>query len=407
MRSTPRVLSFIRIFTLLTLSVAGAGCGYGQVAETDSAGGVVHRIEVGAMPAAILHTNQFLEGKNVESRTMNHANAVTLKYALMAPSRSLQAATYKGAYQGIGVALHDFNPQLGNPVSAFIYQGATIVTMAPRLALNYEWNLGLAMGWRPYDAVDNPDNHVIGSRVTANITAELYLTYRLNRWLDVNAGVSFTHFSNGNTKIPNAGLNTIGAKLALACYVNREATGRGPACTSATRLPDEQRRWQTDVLLYGAWKCKGVTIDDGGSFAIPGKYLVAGASISPLRRMNPWLRLGAAADLVYDHSANIELSERVLNYSYWNGTDEDITQPAWYRQIALGVSARVEFTMPYFSINIGAGHHLLNAKGDFEGFYEMLALKVALGSKAFLNIGYSLYDYRYPNNLMLGLGYRF
>ena len=161
------------------------------------------------------------------------------------------------------------------------------------------------------------------------------------------------------------------------------------------------------MLLYGAWKCKGVTIDDGGSFAIPGKYLVAGASVSPLRRMNPWLRLGAAADLVYDHSANIELSERVLNYSYWNGTDEDITQPAWYRQVALGVSARVEFTMPYFSINIGAGHHLLNAKGDFEGFYEMLALKVALGSKAFLNIGYSLYDYRYPNNLMLGLGYRF
>ena len=96
----------------------------------------------------------------------------------------------------------------------------------------------------------------------------------------------------------------------------------------------------------------------------------------------------------------------MLQFSYWNGTDDDIRQPAWHRQVALGVSARAEFTMPYFSINLGVGHHLLNAKDDFGGFYEMLALKVALSRKAFLNIGYSLYDYRYPNNLMLGLGCR-
>ena len=50
-------------------------------------------------------------------------------------------------------------------------------------------------------------------------------------------------------------------------------------------------------------------------------------------------------------------------------------------------------------INAGSAH--------FKGFYEILALKIALSQKTFLHIGYSLYDFQFPNNLMLGVGYRF
>ncbi len=64
--------------------------------------------------------------------------------------------------------------------------------------------------------------------------------------------------------------------------------------------------------------------------------------------------------------------------------------------------------MPYFTINFGIGHNFINAgSAHFKGFYEILALKIALSQKTFLHIGYSLYDFQYPNNLMLGVGYRF
>ena len=371
-------------------------------ADGDSIGSIVHRIEAEGVPGGILHTNQFLKGANSEARTMNRANTLALKYAFLPPPGSAQALTYKGAYQGIGVALHDFNPQLGSPVSAFLFQGATIATMAPRLALNYEWNLGLTMGWCPHDYVDNPDNRVIGSRVTADITASVYLKYTLSRQLDLNAGISFSHYSNGNTALPNAGLNTLGAKVSLAYYVNRKEEK-----PSAPPVLAPVRRWHTDLVVYGAWKCKGVSSDDGNAFAIPGKFIVAGLNVSPMRQFNPWLRLGPSLDVVYDHSANIMLNEQVMNYSYWVGTDDDIRQPSWYRQLAAGLSAHAEFTMPWFSINLGVGHHLVNAKDDFRGFYETLALKIAVTRPLFLHIGYSLYDYRYPNNLMLGLGWRF
>jgi hypothetical protein len=73
--------------------------------------------------------------------------------------------------------------------------------------------------------------------------------------------------------------------------------------------------------------------------------------------------------------------------------------------VALGLSGRVEFVMPYFTINFGIGHNFVNAQtDDLKGFYEILALKIHVLRKAYVHIGYSLYDFYYPNNLMLGLG---
>ena len=113
----------------------------------------------------------------------------------------------------------------------------------------------------------------------------------------------------------------------------------------------------------------------------------------------------ASLDGAYDGSANIEIDLEVLTKTYWSGTDDDIHTAPWYRRVALGLSARTEFVMPYFTINFGIGHNFINAgTADFKGFYEILALKINVMRQAYLHIGYSLYDFYYPNNLMLGIG---
>ena len=85
----------------------------------------------------LLHTNDFLKGFNTEVRTMNHSFVARLKYAFAPPEGSEQALIYKGVYQGAGLAFHSFNPQLGNPVSLYLFQGATVKTLSQRLSLNY------------------------------------------------------------------------------------------------------------------------------------------------------------------------------------------------------------------------------------------------------------------------------
>ena len=388
------------LWAAMAMAVAAfAASGDGQTAG-DSAR--VHRIELEGVSGLILHTNRFLTGRNPEVRTMNHAAVVRLKYAFMPPEESMEARLYKGAYQGVGLSLHDFNAQLGTPVSLYLFQGATVKTLAPRLAMNYEWDFGLTYGWKPYDRERNPFNAVIGSHMTAYIDVGFYLRWMLSRQWDVNLGASITHYSNGNTAMPNGGLNVAGAKLSVAYYINRKAQADGkPAMTAP-----HEKGWHADITLYGAWKKKGVDTSEG-AYAIPGTFGVAGLNFNPMYSLNPWLNLGGSVDMQYDHGANIDIDEDALRKPYWAGTEANIHIPSWHRQVALGLSARAEFVMPIFTINFGIGHNLINTRTtDMRGFYEVLALKIALARRLYLHIGYSLYDFYYPNNLMLGVGYR-
>lgn len=356
-----------------------------------------HRIAVDVIPGTILHTNRFLKGDNPEERTMNHAFTAHVKYAFMKPAGSQSSNIYKDAYQGIGLAYNEFNPQLGHPLSAYIYQGARIAAIVPRLTFNYEWNLGLAMGWHAYDPETNSSNLVIGSKVTAYIGADFFLTYRLSRCIDVNAGISLAHYSNGNTQFPNAGLNTGGIRAGIAYYVNRpERT------VPKVPVPAFDGGMSCDVVLFGAWRRRGMYSEDGHVSVLPGTYGVAGFNITPVYNINHWLNAGLSFDGVYDHSANIVVSGGGSPY-----TKDDLYFPGTSRQMALGVSARAEFVMPYFTINLGLGTNVINNTDEFKGVYEVLALKINATRRVFAHIGYTLNNFRNPRFLMLGMGYRF
>lgn len=350
----------------------------------------VHQLMFDYRPGAILHTNDFLRGKNPEVRTMNHDMGYYLKYAFSAPEGSEQARIYRDAYQGIGIGWNEFNPQLGNPVSVFLLQGARIASMSNRLSLNYEWNLGLTFGWNPYDEIDNPDNKLIGSRVTAYIGFDLYLRWIASRHVDLNFGLNVTHYSNGNTQFPNLGLNTAALRIGAAYYINRH-TSR--LMYRHEPLPPVNHDITYDLILYGAWHQRGYYTSDGEAYILPGTYAVAGFNFNPMYRFNHWLKVGLSLDGTYDRGANVDL--------------EGVAPDSKWRQMALGASARVEFCMPYFAINFGIGSNFVNATDDFHGIYELLALKLNLTRRFLLHIGYSLNDFHRPKHLMLGVGWRF
>lgn len=350
----------------------------------------VHQLMFDYRPGAILHTNDFLRGKNPEVRTMNHDMGYYLKYAFSAPEGSEQARIYRDTYQGIGIGWNEFNPQLGNPVSVFLLQGARIASLSNRLALNYEWNLGLTFGWKPYDEIDNPDNKLIGSRVTAYIGFDLYLSWIASRHVDLNFGLNVTHYSNGNTQFPNLGLNTAALRIGAAYYINRHSPR---LLYRHEAMPAVSHDITYDLILYGAWHQRGYYMSDGEAYILPGTYAVAGFNFNPMYRFNHWLKAGLSLDGTYDRGANVDLAG-VAPESVW-------------RQMALGASARVEFCMPYFAINFGIGSNFVNATDDFHGIYELLALKLNLTHRFLLHIGYCLNDFHRPKHLMLGVGWRF
>ena len=109
-------------------------------------------------------------------------------------------------------------------------------------------------------------------------------------------------------------------------------------------------------------------------------------------------------DGVYDGSANVYIEDVITEYGDTGA--RRFCRPGIQHQLALGVSGRAEYVMPYFTIGVGLGSNVLG-RGDLRGLYQVFALKMNITRSSFLHIGYNLQNFQTPNYLMLGLGFRF
>lgn len=364
----------------------------------------IHKIGVGYRVEYIVPTNPFLGGENRNKEQIKQSTSTHLRYAFQSAPGSRLDKIYGYFYQGIGMAGYKFGSkeEIGDPYAVYLFQGARITQIGRRLSLNYEWNFGLSNGWKPYHAESNQFNIMMGSKINAYLNVNFLLELMLTRHVDLQAGFSMTHFSNGNTEIPNAGMNPIGLNLGLTYNFGRKELSSTIINRRKALNPKFTRHVSYDLMFFGSW-CRNVAYLNDIPIPSPHKYPVMGFNFSPMYNFNQKLRLGVSIDGVYNGSANIYTED------YIRGTDPGYTfySPGINKQLTLGFSARGEFVMPYFTVGLGFGYNALHKKGNSEVFYQIVALKIAATRSSFIHIGYCLRDFETPNYLMLGVGYRF
>lgn len=401
-QTTYKVLIIATVFLFLAPKISFAQTRADSVPQPDQ---FLHRLEIEARPGYIFPTNGFLRSGGMSSKPIRNSFSTHLKYSFQFRPDTPVGQIYGIPHQGIGTAFFTFGEpgQLGNPIAVYLFQGAQLAQFTPRLSLRYEWNFGLSGGWKPYHPQTNPENRIIGSKMNAYMNAGFYLCQTLSQHFDLIGGVSLTHFSNGNTQFPNAGLNTASVKLGLMYSFNRNTFFQQPL--QQTLAPDFPRHVSYDVVLFGSWRRKGVYLEERG-IASPHTYPVAGFNISPMYNFGYKLRAGLSLDGIYDSSANVYTEDYIIGYG-----DKDpgytFYKPPVHKQLALGVSARAEYVMPYFTVGVGIGANIVHGGGDLAGLYQILALKVEVTKNSFIHIGYNLQNFQTPNYLMLGIGYRF
>lgn len=358
-------------------------------------------VEFGFRPAYLLPTNPYFKGNRTQEKPAATALSTHLKYGFGFSRESFYGQRYPYAVQGIGIAFNTFfnATKMGNPVAIYVFQTSRVATLAENLSLDYEWNFGLSTGWKPYDPETNPDNIVVGSKGNAYINLGMLLNWRVGAKFSLKAGAGISHFSNGNTHFPNAGVNTAGGNVALAWNFGTRSTG--------ARAPRNFRikpYVSYDLVLYGAQKKKGFLWEDGSAVIVPGSFGVAGLNVSPMYNFSKYFRAGLSLDAQFDESANIvdHVASTVIPTN-----DVKFHRPPFQEQFAIGASVRAEIVMPVFAINVGVGRNFLCKGEDTDSFYQIFVLKTSLAPNVFIHIGYQLFRFKNPNNLMIGLGYRF
>lgn len=370
------------------------------VGQEKREGRFIHLLGAEFRPGYVFPTNSFLAGRNAGAAPVRKSCSAHLKYAFQFSSQSLADRIWGGVYQGAGVGYFRFGntAEIGNPVALYLFQGARIATFFSRMSFNYEWNFGLSLGWKPYDPERNSYNVMVGSKMNAYINTNFYFDWVLSSCFNLNAGVSLTHFSNGNTSFPNAGLNMIDFKAGLVYHFNRPEPKLSKVL-NRTPVPAFPRHMSYDLTLFGSWRRKGYFSEDG-FVPSPNAYKVLGINLAAMYNVSYKFRTGVSLDWVYDASANVfVLSDP--------STPQGFVKPPFNAQIALGVSGRAEYVTPYFIVGVGMGANVLHRGGDLRSFYQMLILKISMTRSTYLHIGYNLKDFRDPNFLMLGLGFRF
>ena len=388
-------------------------CSFSSFSQTDNDSSFyhssyIHQLGIEGRPGIVFTTNPFLKGINKKNETIDNVYSGHLKYSFSFRPNTYLNKIYRGVYQGIGLAHYSFgnSEEVGNPTAIYLFQGATIAQLSRSISLNYEWNFGISGGWKPYNKQSNSFNGMIGSKLNAYMNANFYFKQQLSSEFDLIYGLTLTHFSNGNTKFPNAGLNATDVKVGLTYNFNREDNFNSKYLYyKQPAIQKFPQHISTDVVLFGSWRRKGFILD-GTPLASPHIYHVMGFNINPMYNMGYNLRVGASLDGVYDSSANVYTEHYIIGTGQ---PDPGYTfyKPALKKQLALGVSARGEYMMPYFTVGVGIGVNALHGGGDLKGFYQTLALKIEVTRNSFVHIGYNLQNFKEPNYLMLGVGYRF
>ena len=343
-------------------------------------------------PSYVMPTHGFYNGWNPNNQVIRTAGTFDIQYGISNPNR--------GVYQGVGLAVHTFFAEelLGTPATVYLYQGAQLARLGQGLTLGYEWNLGLSSGWKN-------NGMVMVSPLNVFINVAAIFDWKINSYWDITFGPEYTHFSNGDTKFPNGGANTVNFRLG----VKRHYLPNDETQIEKVFAADSDKGFR-DRIVYDLAVLGGFRADrseyEGKLYLINDHFPTFGINFNPLVSINRYLYAGASLDLLYDRSANLILEKNTsgeVSYAY----------PALLSQASAGLSARAELKMPVFAVNIGIGYgvqlgnHTRYDERDLDALYGIFALKAFVTERLFLNVNYRLSSVLYSHNLMFGLGWRF
>lgn len=234
---------------------------------------------------------------------------------------------------------------------------------ARRLFLRLCW--GGAYMTKHFNITENQKNGAIGSGVNAYVQFKWYWRIPLNKKMDIEPGLMFSHVSNGRAQSPNLGLNVFGAGVAL----NFKATDKPlPQIDKVSNRAMVKSRHELTILnSYG--------MNDG---AILGpKYLTACLSFGYNYNKRNTHKFGFGFDVFYEQNYVKDLKN--ANVVVDNG----------FQKLRYGPKIGYSYNVGCISLPIEMGMYVNQPIKPDGNFYHKIGIR-----------------YMGPNGLMLAFGLR-
>lgn len=162
---------------------------------------------------------------------------------------------YKLPRVSLALLYSDFGkPQLTGKAWSIIPQMEFGIIRKKKSELNFKLGAGLGYITKYYDAQDNYQNNTIGSPINLAFQGMFMYHHRLYNNIELNAGLGLMHFSCGNIRLPNLGINYPTLSIGLSYFGKDPYVREIPTMDSIHAAMDKEKKWGYNV--FGGWAYK-------------------------------------------------------------------------------------------------------------------------------------------------------
>lgn len=163
----------------------------------------------------------FFTGADDFGNYFKTTKALSLEYGWQMLGGNEWTQTCNYPRMGVGLQyLHVMNRnELGHPFSLYGFYDGNFFR-SKNFELTSRMSAGFAYGLTTYDPDDVLPNDIICTKVNAFVELGVGSAIRLNESIYIEPGLRLTHFSNGNIREPQKGINVISYSLGLRSYLN-------------------------------------------------------------------------------------------------------------------------------------------------------------------------------------------
>jgi len=247
---------------------------------------------------------------------------------------------------------------------------------------------GFAYITKPYDAINNINNHAIGSNILFAGFAKLdYLRHHITGNWGAQAGVGLYHYSNSAFNNPNLGLNTIAVHAGINYSFEKKTV-------LTTPVSYDTEAFQKQAIQFNLFFRTGVNeskVIDSGLYSF---YTVTGYAS---KKVNWFSTVTAGADIFY---ANF-----IPRYAKYQNNSEG-THLVTDNKFRAGIFIGHELQMDSFACITQIGYYAYSPIHYISPIYERLGFKHQINNHIFTELTIRVNLFR-AEALEFGLGYRF
>ena len=335
-------------------------------------------------PSWVVQSNGFVKGDNATGEPIESGQGFKIELGWQSDGSEDWEQLYNFPALGLGVYKPDFgSEELGAPVVVYGFFSWPLLR-GSRATLATEFNFGIAFNWEPYDPESNPFNGSVSTATTFYTDWGFFVHYAVAKRLDLSAGGTYTHYSNGGLGDPNDGLNTLSLLGGLRYNFDRER----PRFVRR-ELPPFKGFYELVVAAAGGSKEVDVPTSSPElrERDLRQKFGVANVTFASQRQFYSMGKLAAGVDWTYDGSANakVELVDGNLAGPPTGASDKR----------AIGIYGGYEHVIDRFSIPIQLGYYVWRGRDDdvVPRLYQRLGFRYRLRSNLFVGLSTRFRDF--------------